>query len=102
MMRTGPSDDRGALRGRAHFLFDRGNLLFVYQCSQVSEQIGALFVLFVLFCLPLPVADVLLMSLSPGEGNECRLGTTDWLAGWAAGHTGGSGQGKGTDGVCTV
>lgn len=38
------------------------------------------FLFFFLGCLSLSVADVLLMSLLLG-GNECRVGTTDWLTG---------------------
>lgn len=90
MMRTGPPDDRGALRGRAHFLFDNeGCCLFTAPVQPRLRVDRSLY---------FSVADVLLMS---NLMREMSAGREDWLTDWLAGRRG-SGKGKGTDGVCSV
>lgn len=76
MMRTGPPDDRGALRGRAHFLFDNeGCCLFTAPVQPRLRVDSSLY---------FSVADVLLMS---NLMREMSAGREDWLTDWlGAGH----------------
>lgn len=98
MMRTGPPGDRGALRGRAHFLSflsdeERCCLFTSTVTSPCRNEAFPPFSLSLFLCV---VADALLMSLF--RGRECRaerLLLADWLG---AGHGSVVGKGRGWTG----
>lgn len=86
MMRTGPSGDRGALRGRAHFLsfLSDEERCCLFTSAVTSPCRSEAFSPLLPFCFFPCVADALLMSLFRGGASAGRKDCC-WLTGWAQG-----------------